>query len=60
MQSIFIYSSGFSLISVAQSGLDSTEAMQEQRSASAAIVGSTAGESSPEEGMLPKDMTREL
>ncbi|KAJ8627698.1 hypothetical protein MRB53_021005 [Persea americana] len=36
------------------------EAMQEQRSASAAIVGSTAGESSPEEGMLLKDKTREI
>ncbi|XXG68976.1 hypothetical protein AAC387_Pa06g1949 [Persea americana] len=36
------------------------EAMQEQRSASAAIVGSTVGESSPEEGTLPKDKTRDL
>ncbi|XXG68979.1 hypothetical protein AAC387_Pa06g1951 [Persea americana] len=36
------------------------EAMQEQRSALAAIVGSTAGELFPEEGTLPKDMTREL
>lgn len=34
--------------------------MQEQRSGSAAIVGSTAGESSPEEGTLLKDKTKEI
>ncbi|KAJ8642005.1 hypothetical protein MRB53_018699 [Persea americana] len=36
------------------------EAIQEQRSASAAVVDSTVGESSPPEGMLPKDKTEEI